>query len=130
MGQQTIDWVDHLCENWGATLRRRERVSGWPSEAAISRALQGRGGFVQHFPEVMLSPDIRACHVAVMAMWANDLRIPWAACWLKFVRCRSVRRGAAVLGVSVADYRAGLVAANAWVAARVDRPVDEVLTGT
>lgn len=125
MGQHTIGWVDDLCWDWGTAIYRREKVTGYQTEAAISRALQGRGGVAQHFPEVMLPPDARACHAAVMALWAHDMHLPYAACWAKFVYRRSVRRAAAAFGVSTADYRAALIAANAWIAAKVERPLLE-----
>jgi hypothetical protein len=125
-----IDWADALCGDWGRAMHYRMVASGYPTEAAISRALQGRGGFVQHFPEVMLAPDVRACNEAIRELEARGLALPHAVAWGKYVFRLSVRRASAALDVSTADYRAAHVVLNTWVAAKVERVPVENLAAT
>lgn len=116
-----IDWADALCGDWGRAMHYRMVGSGYPTEAAISRALQGRGGFVQHYPEVMLAPDVRACNEAIRELEARGMALPHAVAWAQYVFRFSVRKASARLEVSVPDYRAAQVVLNTWVAAKVER---------
>lgn len=122
-----IDWAHALCGDWGRAMHYRIVASGYPTEAAISRALQGRGGFVQHFPEVMLAPEIKACNGAIRELEAKGMHLPHSVAWAQYVFRISMRRAAVVLEVTTADYRAAQVVLNTWVAAKVERvPVEKI----
>jgi hypothetical protein len=86
--------------------------------------MQGRGSFRPNYPEVMWPAEIRAYNAAVAALEANGHQRPWAVCWLKFVFQSSIRKAATIMQVNSANVHEARLFANAWLAARLDRPTE------
>lgn len=118
-----IAWVDGVMTTWGIVMRARLFSSGYPPKSSVENIMSGRGGFVQHVPEIMMPPDVYATDL-VMRRMEIDLPMPTKVVWIEYVYRVGQRRGSRALNVSHHDYRAMRDTAHGYLAAKLEQPID------